>query len=165
MPFASEVLHRHGINFEIQNIIGIPGEGLEEALETLEFNIRCRPAWTQASLLFPYPSTEIYETAREMGLLASETPVDSPTFYESSPLKIPRKKEMQNLQKLFSITVEFPFLFRYIRFLIRLPLSWLYNFIRQMHKGWCVKFRLLYYRTGALESLKLAYRYLKGKAS
>jgi radical SAM superfamily enzyme YgiQ (UPF0313 family) len=165
MLLTSNLLHRHKVNFEIQNIIGIPGEGLEEALETLRFNIECRPSWTQASLLFPYPGTEIYETAEGMGLLEPGAAIRNETFYEHSPLKLPRKRELENLQKLFSVTVEFPRIFRLIRFLIRLPLGGAYNFIRKLHKGYCVKFRILYYRTGVWESLSLAYRYLTGKAS
>jgi radical SAM superfamily enzyme YgiQ (UPF0313 family) len=165
MQEAAEVLHRHRINFEIQNIIGIPGEGLEEAIETLQLNIACRPQWTQASLLFPYPGTEIFETAKKMGLLDPGAGITSPTFYEHSPLAIPNRREMENLQKLFSITVEFPLLVRWIRTLVRLPLGGLYNLIRQFHKGYCVKFRILYYKTTLWETIVLAYRYFRGKAS
>jgi radical SAM superfamily enzyme YgiQ (UPF0313 family) len=165
MLLASDLLHRYKINFEIQNIIGIPSEGLEEALETLRFNIRCKPSWTQASLLFPYPGTEIYETSKEMGLLEQGATIKSETFYGHSPMKIPRKKEMENLQKLFSITVEFPPLFHLIRFLIRLPLGGLYGSLCKLYKGYCVKFRILYYKTGVVESMSLAYRFLTGKAN
>ena len=101
----------------------------------------------------------------EMGLLPSATLQFGETYHVHSPLKLPDKRKIENLQKLFSITVELPQLFRLIRLLIRLPFGGVYNFIRKLHKGYCVKFRILYYKTGVLESLSLGYRYLTGKAS
>lgn len=161
---ASDLLKKYGINFEIQNIVGIPGESLAECVETLDFNIRCRPGYASTSIMHPYPGTEICDIARKMNLLPDEEIHFDETFYVRSPLNLPDKKKIENLQKLFSITVDFPWLKRLTLFLIKLPFTGLYNFIRRLHKGYCMKFRILYYKTGFLESLGLAYRYLKGKA-
>lgn len=161
---ASRLLHEQGIHFEIQNIVGIPGEGLGECLETLDFNIRCRPGYASTSLLYPYPGTEIHEIAQVMGLLPEGEIRFEETFYVHSPLRLPARREIENLQKLFSITVEFPVLRRLTRLLVRLPLSPLYNLIRRLHKGFCLRYRIFYYRISPREYVSLVWRFLTSKA-
>ena len=161
---AGCLLHAHGIHFEIQNIVGIPGESLDECLETLDFNIRCRPGYASTSLLYPYPGTEIYDIARSMGLLPEGDIRFEETFYVHSPLRLPARREIENLQKLFSVTVEFPLLRNLTRLLVRLPLSPFYNFIRRIHKGFCLRYRIFYYRISMREYVSLVWRFLTSKA-
>ncbi len=164
MRQASRLLQKFGINYEIQNIIGIPGEGLRECVETLDFNIECRPGYASTSLLYPYPGTEIYDIAVQMGLLAPRHTHFDETFYVRSPLNLPDKKKIENLQKLFSITVEFPWLKKCTLLLIRLPLGPLYNFVRRIHKGFCLRYRIFYYKINLMEYAALALRFMRSKA-
>jgi radical SAM superfamily enzyme YgiQ (UPF0313 family) len=164
MLSASDILHRYKINFEIQNIIGIPGEGLEEAIETLQFNIQCRPDYSWASLLNPYPGTEIYDIASARGLIPEGGIHFEETYHVHSPLLLRNKRELENLQKLFSITVAFPWLKRLVLLLTRLPLSPAYNLLRRIHKGYCLRYRIFYYKISPKEYISLAWRFLTGKA-
>lgn len=164
MRNAGRLLRKYGINYEVQNIVGIPGENLRECVETLDFNIECRPGYASTSLLYPYPGTEIHEIAVRMGLLSPSRASFDETFYVRSPLNLPDKRKIENLQKLFSIAVEFPRLKKLVLLLIGLPAGPLYNFVRRIHKGFCLRYRIFYYKTDILEFLSLAFRFLRGKA-
>ena len=164
MRNAGRLLQKYGINYEIQNIVGIPGESLRECVETLDFNIECRPGYASTSLLYPYPGTEIHEIAVRMGLLTPSQARFDETFYVHSPLNLPDRRKIENLQKLFSITVEFPRFKKLVLLLIRLPGGPLYNFVRRIHKGFCLRYRIFYYKTDLMEYLSLVFRFLRSKA-
>ncbi|MCS7119308.1 MAG: radical SAM protein [Archaeoglobaceae archaeon] len=53
-------------------IIGAPIETKNEMEETLKLAIKLDPDYAQFSILTPYPGTEIYEEAKEKGLLLTE---------------------------------------------------------------------------------------------
>ncbi|MEI6634279.1 MAG: radical SAM protein [Chlamydiota bacterium] len=161
---ASRLLRRHGINFLTQNMLGIPGETLAECMETLDLNIQCTPQYAWASLLSPYPGTDIYAMSQEAGLIPPEGISFDETYHVHSPLRLPDKKRIENLQKLFSITVEFPVLRPLTRLLVGLPLSPFYNLIRRLHKGFCLRYRIFYYRISMREYVSLAWRFLTSKA-
>jgi len=52
-------------------IIGSPYETKEDMKATLKFALKLDPDYAQFSILTPYPGTEIYEEAKEKGLLLS----------------------------------------------------------------------------------------------
>lgn len=60
----------HGLQVGIYNLVGLPTETRREFMETVKINRICQPDWFLLSVFFPYPGTELYETCRELGLLA-----------------------------------------------------------------------------------------------
>ena len=106
---ACELLHKYGIKFMLQNILGLPTGTLEDDFETLRMNIRCRPTYAWASIFQPYPGTDLAKLSLEMNLV-SERDLDNiqSSFFERSILGIPHKKEIEYLQKMFALTVENP---------------------------------------------------------
>ena len=62
-----------------------------------------------ASILQPYPKTEIAEYSHKLGLYDGNFE-DIQRSFSSSVLKIENKGEVYNLQKWFALTVRFPFL-------------------------------------------------------
>jgi len=161
---ASRLLKKYGIRSGILNIVGILGESLSECLETLDFTIQCRPDFTSTSLLYPYPGTEIHEIARKMRLLPETEIHFKETYYIHSPLNLPYKKKIENLQKLLPITVEFPRMRCLTLLLIKLPLGGLYNLIRRLHKGFCLRYKIFYYKLSLKEYISLVWRFLASKA-
>lgn len=115
-------LKRYGIRFRTYNMLGLPGETLEEAWETVQMNIRIRTDYPWASVFMPYPGTALGEEARRMALLLSSS-VDSltGTFHDASPLRLTQRRELENLHKFFQTAVLFPWTRPLIRRLIRLP--------------------------------------------
>ena len=143
---ASALFRKYGVKIIALNIMGLPVENpFEIDMETLDLNLKIKPALASVGLLYPYPGTPVAAYAIEQGYFKA----DKPFYYESnknhSMLTFKSKKEKmmcENLQKLAGITVEFPFLRKFVRPLCKLPLTKLYHFIFYMHQSYCHKVRL-----------------------
>jgi len=111
---ASDLLKEQGIRFMLQNIIGIPTGSIEEDIETLELNIRCKPDYAWVSIFQPYPGTSLGEFSRREGIYKGDFNDLRPSFFDSSSLNFTEdyKNQLANLQKLFAIFVENPELHR-----------------------------------------------------
>ena len=60
---------KHNVDVCFSVLIGIPGETLEDYNETVDLVLRSDPAHCYPYILFPYPGTDMHETAKKMGLL------------------------------------------------------------------------------------------------
>lgn len=128
---AVRLLREAGIKLLTNNMLGLPGETLEDAIKTVELNIRLKVDYPWCSILQPYPGTEIAEYILKNGYLDKIDP-DSfrPTFFESSILRQRDIKEIINLQKLFYLAVKVPSLLPLIKRLVRVkPFLTFYNLI------------------------------------
>lgn len=119
---AAKRLHGAGIRFRTYNILGLPGETLEEALSTLEMNIAIGADYPWCSIFAPYPGTPLAAEAIRMGLLPSSFSVDdmSESFFVSSQLTMPHARELANLQKFFQTAVLWPWTLPLVKRLITL---------------------------------------------
>ena len=124
---GAECLHRHGIKFRIENMIGLPGENIDQMLDTLDINIRCRPDYGWASIFQPYPRLPLAEYARGLELWDGNVDDFCETFFEKTALKTNLAKEITNIQRLFGLAVSFPILKRLIRRLAKLPNNTFYD--------------------------------------
>ena len=118
---AARLLRKHGIRFRTYNMVGLPGETVEQALRTVEINAEIRTDFPWCSLFQPFPGTELAEYANELGLL-TQLPENfaSASFFKDTALKSPIATELVNLQRLFYFAVRFPQLLPTIKKLIRL---------------------------------------------
>lgn len=118
---AARLLRRHGIKFRTYNMVGLPGETLEQALRTVEMNAAIRTDYPWCSLFQPFPGTELADYAYEMGLLtASPEDFACASFFKDTALKSPTASELVNLQRLFYFAVRLPSLLPLIKRLITL---------------------------------------------
>jgi radical SAM superfamily enzyme YgiQ (UPF0313 family) len=69
---AVRLAQEHGIAVDVYNMIGIPGETLEDHLETVRLNRECRTSVSFTSIFFPYPGTELYQVCERRGLLGTQ---------------------------------------------------------------------------------------------
>ena len=99
---GTALLHKHGLKFRAENMIGLPGESLNQMLTTLDLNSRCRPTIAWASIFQPYPRLPLSEYARKNGFWDGKSEY-SETFFEQSILETSIKKEIANLQRLFGL--------------------------------------------------------------
>ncbi|PIN86270.1 hypothetical protein COV19_05670 [Candidatus Woesearchaeota archaeon CG10_big_fil_rev_8_21_14_0_10_44_13] len=121
---ASKLLRKYDIKFLTQNILGLPEETWQTALETLDFNIKCRPTYGYTTLFQPFPKTELGEYAEKIGIFDGDyTKLASLSFHDDLHTKIDDKlkKKLVNLQKLFAIIVRFPFLRPFVNILVKAP--------------------------------------------
>jgi radical SAM superfamily enzyme YgiQ (UPF0313 family) len=120
---TARLLKQYGIKFRTYNILGLPGETLEDAFKTVEMNIRIGTEFPWAAIFMPYPGTELGDYSMRTGLLdpAFSDEQVSCTFHSTSVLKLEHRREIENLHKFFQTAVLFPCMFPLIKKLVRLP--------------------------------------------
>lgn len=126
---AAEYLHEAGITFRTYNILGLPDETLEDAFSTVELNIKIKADYPWCSIFSPFPGTELSDYALQKGYLSPTFSVEEldKSFFLSSQLDLPHRKELQNLQKFFQTAVLWPWTFPMIRKIIKLPPNFLFR--------------------------------------
>jgi radical SAM superfamily enzyme YgiQ (UPF0313 family) len=139
---ATSVIKKEGLNLVTANIVAIPGGTLENDLETLDLNIKCKPDYASVAILQPYPKTEIFVFAEALGMIDTKglKAVESSFgFGFESNLKwkdVKEKKQIENLHKLFPLTVRFPFLRPLVKHLIKLPPNRIFRMIYLSSVNW-----------------------------
>lgn len=141
---ACLTLREAGINVVTTNMVGLPTGTLEDDFETLRLNIESRPAFANAFIFQPYPRTELGELARREGLMEGTFDDIASSAWDTSILKFPppEKRQIENLQKLFAVTVEWPWLLPLVRLLVKLPRNRLFWLIHKLWKGYTIKNRV-----------------------
>jgi radical SAM superfamily enzyme YgiQ (UPF0313 family) len=112
---SARFVKEQGIRLTTLNLLGAPGATLEDDLATLQLNIDCKVDHPLCSLLQPYPQTDIHDLARDMGFAVEKFDDFSNRFNRKTPIALEKKREIENLHKLFPIAVRFPFLMPFVR--------------------------------------------------
>jgi radical SAM superfamily enzyme YgiQ (UPF0313 family) len=123
-------LKARGIKIMSFNMLGLPGETLDDALRTVALNVACGVDYGAATILQPYPGTEIARQAVARGQFDGDFERLSYSYFDDSPLRFesPRqRRQVTNLQRLFTFAVEFPEVRRLLRWLIDRPTSRLFD--------------------------------------
>jgi len=155
-----ENLHRYGIKLYSQNMLGAPGETLEEALATVDLNIRARADLAITSLFTPFPRLALTQRAIAEGYYSGDVRELPHNMTSRSVLKLPDKAKIEKLQKLAPALVAFPFLRRYVQWLLKLPLHPVYSSLRNAWMS--VKtYRDLGFRPNFREHLEIIRRGIK----
>ena len=108
VEMATKLLKKWDIKLMIQNIIGLPTSTIEEDLETLEFNIRCKPAYGWVSIFQPYPGTALGDMCKNEGWYDGDYSDIADSFFDTSPLNFDEEhiEQLEILQKVFAPCVE-----------------------------------------------------------
>lgn len=143
---ASKILRKYDIKFSCLNMIGLPGETWETAIETLDFNIKCKPTYASVVLFQPFPKTKLAEYAESIGIFDGDySKFASISFHDGLYTNIDEdfKRKLINLQKLFAFVVRFPFLHNFIDLLVKAPKNnILYKLIYYTFKKFVFKFQM-----------------------
>ena len=130
---AVRILKKNDVKVKLHNIIGLPvDDPLKVDFDTLDFNIKLKPHVAGCSILYPYPGTEVSHLAKEMGMFDGNHEKVQISNKSSSNMQFGSVKEQRminNFHKLFPIIVEWPFLRRFTKVLIKLPLQYFYTWI------------------------------------
>jgi hypothetical protein len=159
---AGQAVKKHGMELLTYNILGIPGETVEQALETYQVNKDCGSDFAQCTILTPYPGVSINRYIDELGVrdpvhvdpVSGLTRVES-TVFMSSSLKLENKNQILNLQKLMQFFLAFHVPMRAIRLAIRAPENALYALIFRITYAY---FRLKLNRRDLLPLIRLGLR-------
>jgi len=158
---AAAAIRQAGLKLYTFNMMALPEETLEQAYSTMEINQKCKTDYPAVTLFQPYPRTSLTEDAIKKGLFDGDYDKLSKSYYRYSALKNPQRKELENLQKLLSIAVEFPALTSLVKFLIRLPLGSLYLQLNKVHKAYCFFFRITPIKVTFKEFMGLVWQLIK----
>lgn len=131
---AADMLHRYGIRLRTENMIGIPGETWQTAMETLDLNRQCRPSLGWASLFQPYPGTKLGDQCVADGSFGGDFDALSGDFFSTYKLAVKGAKRYERLQKLFSMFVSIPGFRRLAGPLSILPLGGIYKRLYRWYK-------------------------------
>lgn len=133
---AANLLHRYHIRLATNNMIGLPGESLEDALETIKFNVEIKTDLPWCAIFQPYPGTELADYCLEKGYVTKKNLAQiGPSFLKRSVLKTKDIQKLINLHKLFHLGIWFPFTIPVIKILVELPLTFLYDFVFLINQG------------------------------
>ncbi|MCG2720939.1 MAG: B12-binding domain-containing radical SAM protein [Thermodesulfovibrionales bacterium] len=118
-------IHESGIKLHTFNIIGMPQTSFFDDVETLKFNVSIKADYAVGSVLSPYKRTEIYEIAKSLNMLSTDSTFSRGKFtfhtidYGSSIIK----RKLLNLESIYAILVKYPFLIKNINFITKLPFT------------------------------------------
>ena len=151
-----------GIRVVTENIIGLPVETYEQALETLKLNVEASPDYAAATYFTPYPRLELTDFAVEQGAYAGGAD-EFPTSYMHSSLltfaSAKDKRRIVNLRSFFNLGVHHPYLWPLFQFLIGRPPNSLFRLIGEAADGYYL-WKLLPRSTGAKKLPRLIWQYL-----
>jgi anaerobic magnesium-protoporphyrin IX monomethyl ester cyclase len=107
---AASVLTAAGLRYQTSNMFCLPGESVEDAIKTIDLNIRMGTSYTMSSIFMPFPKTELTEYCiREKMLKADYSFMDMPhSFITRSVLAIKNKDTLERLQKVSGMIVQYP---------------------------------------------------------
>ncbi len=124
---AAHLIKEAGILLVTFNMLANPGETFEDALKTLQINIRIKADYARTSFCFPIPKTRLATYSIEKGYLP---PTYGDSIYDLKDLGqeppkpfIPTQdaNRLTNLYYFFNWVVRFPFLLPLIKWLLRIP--------------------------------------------
>lgn len=137
---AASIFRKYKMKTFAQNMMAVPDETIETALDTVRLNIQCKPTYAWCSIFQPYPGTTAWNYCKKKGYLTKRSIEAS--YFRHSVLNLANKKELENLHHFFGVAVSFPFLLPLIRILIELPLGALYYWIWHIHRSLWLIFRV-----------------------
>ena len=138
---AINLCKKHGVKVETFNLIGIPGETIEQALKTMQFNSDMGVDFARCALVQPYPKTDLEEYCKEHDFLEINFDINSfeNSYFVDSPMKLNNKNQFINLERLFGVGVRFKFLIPIIKLLIKLPPNALFDWIFRVDYALSIK--------------------------
>ncbi|MDP2904971.1 MAG: radical SAM protein [Candidatus Omnitrophota bacterium] len=119
---GAALLKKYGIKIYTTNIIGLPGETLEDALSTIRINHRIKADFFRINTLMPFPRTEIFDMAARQGQLVDKDVLIKDFSTEDSLhlfCKTDNANEFKNIAVLFFYMVKFPFLYGLFKRIIK----------------------------------------------
>ena len=134
-----------GITVMAFNMLGIPRETVDDALRTLALNVACGVDHASATILQPYPGTELARWAIEQGLYQGDFERLGMSYFNPSPFthfEEPDRQRITNLSRLFSLAAEYPEIRRNLRWLIARKPNAFYRHLFMVRQRWMMNHRI-----------------------
>ena len=135
---GSRLLKKYNIRFHVTSMIGLPGETLDLAYETLKINQQIKPDFAHMTLFQPYPGTKLYNIAKSEGYIREDFDADNISGHTTwatnktklhSVMKNDDIRKMINIRSFFPLLVKHPNLLPIIKPLLNLPPNKYFEFV------------------------------------
>ncbi len=156
----ANILKKYKIKFLTQNIIGIPGEDYEKALDTLKINMHIKPDIANCSLFAPYPKLELTNYAIKNNYFDGDFSKLDINYYHKSLMENDEDLNRKlNLRYFFSLLARHPYLFNFFdKIIFHLPANIIFRKLGDCIDGYYLK-KCLPYRMSILEMAKSLFNY------
>ena len=122
---AAALIRGAGMKLITFNMLGMPGERLEQALATLRFNREIGADHVRICFAFPIPGTDMFERALALGELseadAERIASEQLDFVPGPVLNNPDARQLEKLYSIFRLCLKAPRGDELCRLLLRLP--------------------------------------------
>lgn len=146
MVEAFDLCSKHNIPTFSNTIFAIPGTSIQEDIESLDTNLRCKVTFGEFPIFFPYPETELAKYAIKRGDFNGNYDSLHMSYQSTSPLKCFSDKEkllQRNLSLLSTLCLWKPSLRNLVvNRLIKLPFTRTYFMMYYFTKAYLVKTRI-----------------------
>ncbi|MGE5245748.1 MAG: B12-binding domain-containing radical SAM protein [Betaproteobacteria bacterium] len=106
---GARLLREKGIKVLTTNMIGLPGETVDNALETVQLNMILRSNYVRANTFLLFPGLPLVEYARQKGYVDKDFDIDKAVATaQDITLKTPYAREFKNIASLFWLMVKCP---------------------------------------------------------
>lgn len=152
---AAKLIKEYGIYLYTFNILGLPGETVDDAIDTYKLNKEIGSDFIWCSLMQAYPGTAINKYVKEHGFLEDDD--DKSAFDEwyfmSSRIKLENKNEITNLQKMMQVFIKMRIPLFLVRKIIRIPMNPIFTFLFKLDFAY---YKMKVHKVGLMPTLKLA---------
>ena len=149
---GARLLRDNGIKILTTNMIGLPGETLDNAFETVELNMVLKSTYVRANTFLLFPGLPLVEYARANGYVDQDFDIDRQVAESQDlTLKTPHAREFKNIASLFWVMVHCPpSWLPFLRRLVALPDNIVFRLIGSFN----MVQELLFYRIWPVPALR-----------
>jgi radical SAM superfamily enzyme YgiQ (UPF0313 family) len=106
---GARLLREKGIKVLTTNMVGLPGETLDNALETIQLNMVLKSDYVRANTFLLFPGLPLVEYAKEKGYLDKDFDMEKHVAEATEiNIKTPYDREFSNIAALFWVLVKLP---------------------------------------------------------
>ncbi|MCK5493820.1 MAG: B12-binding domain-containing radical SAM protein [Candidatus Omnitrophica bacterium] len=160
---CGQLLHKYKIPFITFNMVGAPGETLSQVWDTVNLNIKVKPAWARFSSCQPLPGTELAEYSLEHGYLSDiDIKLSDATYLERSIIlnKHVQGKKIIRLKNIANLVIKIPILKSFAKIMLYIPLDLVYRIMDKLFFYICYQTKNTY-KMSFYEVVYMAFFYLR----
>jgi anaerobic magnesium-protoporphyrin IX monomethyl ester cyclase len=149
---GAQLLRQKGIKVLTTNMVGLPGETLDNALETVELNMVLKSNYVRANTFLLFPGLPLVEYAKQKGYLDKDFDIEKHVAEATEiNIKTPYDREFRNIAALFWLMVKFtPAWIPFFKRLVALPDNIVFRIIGSFN----MVQELLFYRVRPIPALR-----------
>jgi anaerobic magnesium-protoporphyrin IX monomethyl ester cyclase len=149
---GARLLREKGIKVLTTNMVGLPGETVDNAFETVELNMRLRSNYVRANTFLLFPGLPLVEYAKQNGYLDKDFDIEKHVAEATEiTIKTPYAREFSNIAALFWLMCKFsPRWIPFFKKLVKVPDNVLFRMVGAFN----MVQELLFYRVRPIPALR-----------